>query len=426
MVNWNQNGLTLVCFIGADFALFGEAASGKFRSYQYFPYDWEKGDPEALFEAAREAGYGGRIALYGGLPGFRMTWERFPDMTEDELAETMKWEEDRIFMGSRDMIMDYQILSHNAEGYTVLTAAVPEEILRPLSDAARKAGSQITWVVPPPVLFQEEEPVQIFLVGRAEAIACCWDGSAWIKKRKIERGRAKEQVARLQEECETMHTLVLPLSDCRDSDFSYWAGLMRETKELSLMEMYLWLAGQLPERKKLLNMALPEDRPIPFFGKEVRILRCLQGMTAALVIGAAVLGAGFTGAWMDRAGESERAAALVPVKTRMQVDQKEKIHAAAVMEERKALFKKDFQWEQKLILLVDGLPAGISLQSIERTGNAVLIKGTADSSPSIGQLQKQIRLDWKQECRIESDKKDGILPLHRFVLRSVGKEGPYG
>lgn len=420
MVNWNRNGLTVVCVMGVDFALFGEAGNGKFRSYQYFPYDWKKGDPEALFEAARVAGYSGSIVMAGGLPGFRMTWERFPDMTEDELAETMAWEEDRIFSSSQDMVMDYQILSHSAEGYTVLAAAVPEGILRPFADAARKAGSRIAWVVPLPLLFQEKEPVQIYLAGKSEAFAYGWDGSAWTRKRRIEKGKALEQAARFREDGGEARVLWLPLSDCTEENFHCWTALTPDIETPALLDVCLSLAGRLPEGKSSLNLALPEDRPVPFLDRKVRMLRCLQGVTAALAIGAVALGVSFAGAWSDRAEELQRAGTLVSVKASMQKARKERTRAAAMLEERKSFVKKDFQWEQKLILLADGMPAGISLQSVERNGNAVTLKGTADSSLSISQLQKQIARDWKQECRIDSDKKDGTLPMHRFVLRSMG------
>lgn len=426
MVNWKRNGFTTVCILGADFALFGETANGKFRSYQYFPYDWKKGDPEALFEAARAAGYRGRMAVAGGFPGFRMTSERFPDMTEEELAETMAWEEDRMFLSSGAMASDYRILSHSPEGYTVLTAAVPEEELRPFAEAARKSGSRVAWVVPLPLLFEGDRPVQVFLAGKSEAFAYGWDGTAWTRKRRIEKAGAQEQVQRFRREGGEAGTVWLPLSNCKESDFLSWTALTPDVEVPALLDLCLSMSGRLPEGKSTLNLALPEDRPVPFFCREVRMLRLLQGMAAALAVGAAVLGTSLLGAWGEWADETRLAAELAPARAHMHLAQKENALAAAVMEERKAFFQNDFHWEQKLLLLSDGLPPGISLQSVERKETTVILKGTADSSLSIGQLQKQIGLSWGQECRIDSDKKDSTLPLHRFVLRSGKKGGSHG
>ena len=45
-------------------------------------------------------------------------------MTEEELSETLYWEEDRLF-GNTPIESSYRILSQNAEGYEVIVSAIP-------------------------------------------------------------------------------------------------------------------------------------------------------------------------------------------------------------------------------------------------------------------------------------------------------------
>lgn len=88
------------------------------------------------------------INLIYNSPDLHAACRTFPAMTEEELAETMYWEQDRIFGVREDLRLSWKALSEDAAGWTVSLAGVREESVACWQSAAEKAGRKITRCIP--------------------------------------------------------------------------------------------------------------------------------------------------------------------------------------------------------------------------------------------------------------------------------------
>lgn len=67
------------------------------------------------------------INLIYNSPDLHAACRTFPTMTEEELAETMYWEQDRIFGVREDLRLTWKAISKDSTGWTVSLAGVREE-----------------------------------------------------------------------------------------------------------------------------------------------------------------------------------------------------------------------------------------------------------------------------------------------------------
>ncbi len=418
---WGHRAVT-VCVPTAETFLFALVRDGKFIRYDFFPCTQEEGALAAVFQAARKAGYGKQIALAGGFSDFRMVRERLPDMTEDEVKETMYWNSDRLFQLEKEMVSDFRILTHSPEDYDILAAGAGADTLAAFSMAARESGCRIAWVVPLPFLFEMAAPLVVGLAGRSEAWLYVWNGTGWDKNRRIRKKEAGEDISRFLKGTGMENVVWLPTWELDEKAYGEWVSILEGNEQPPLKEWMLTLASRIPEGLLGINLALAEDRPTPFLSKENRTLRILQGLTACLLLVTVVLGVEYWMARGDRMAEIQRAGALSAVRAEMGEARRKREEAEAAQKEKIQFLEGAGGWETKLVLLADGLPSGISLQFIEKRGNGILIQGTADKSASVMALRSQIQTSWQWTCRVESDKKDQQLPLRRFILRAEEKK----
>ena len=99
---------------------------------------------ESLAEAFSSlSGIGEReIILIYNSPDLYTACRTFPAMTEEELAETMYWEQDRIFGVREDLRLSWKALLEDAAGWTVSLAGVREDSVACWQSAAEKAGEK--------------------------------------------------------------------------------------------------------------------------------------------------------------------------------------------------------------------------------------------------------------------------------------------
>lgn len=88
------------------------------------------------------------INLIYNSPDLHAACRTFPAMTEEELAETMYWEQDRIFGVREDLRLTWKAISKDSTGWTVSLAGVREESVACWQSAAEKAGRKITRCIP--------------------------------------------------------------------------------------------------------------------------------------------------------------------------------------------------------------------------------------------------------------------------------------
>jgi hypothetical protein len=108
--------------------LLARVREGKFLASHHYIMEGnslEKELPEVLRKAERDGYTARHITLILNGADSPVRTRRFPRMTEDELEETVYWEEDRLF-GTVPHSADYRILSSSPEGYDILAAGVRE------------------------------------------------------------------------------------------------------------------------------------------------------------------------------------------------------------------------------------------------------------------------------------------------------------
>ena len=126
---------------------------------------------ESLAEAFSSlSGIGEReIILIYNSPDLHTACRTFPAMSEEELAETMYWEQDRIFGVREDLRLSWKALSEDAAGWTVSLAGVREDSVACWQSAAEKAGRKITRCIPVTAVELPRERRPLYLYGKGKS-----------------------------------------------------------------------------------------------------------------------------------------------------------------------------------------------------------------------------------------------------------------
>lgn len=126
---------------------------------------------ESLAEAFSSlSGIGEReIILIYNSPDLYTVCRTFPAMTEEELAETMYWEQDRIFGVREDLRLSWKALSEDVTGWTVSLAGVREDSVACWQSAAEKAGRKITRCIPVTAVELPRERRPLYLYGKGKS-----------------------------------------------------------------------------------------------------------------------------------------------------------------------------------------------------------------------------------------------------------------
>lgn len=114
----------------------------------------------------------------------RIQSRRFPDMTEQELAESMVWEEDRMFRLPGPVSMAWEKLSSDFSGCEVLMAGAMKDRIFFWEKAARRAGKRIIRAVPAAGFASGEKPVFILCAFRKKGVLLCRYG-AFFRRRSL-------------------------------------------------------------------------------------------------------------------------------------------------------------------------------------------------------------------------------------------------
>ena len=93
----------------------------------------------------------------------------FPAMAEEELAETMYWEQDRIFGVREDLRLSWKAISKDFTGWTVSLAGVREDSVACWQSAAEKAGRKITRCIPVTAVELPRERRPLYLYGKGKS-----------------------------------------------------------------------------------------------------------------------------------------------------------------------------------------------------------------------------------------------------------------
>lgn len=160
---------------------------GKFLRKVFIPWNG-KADEDGAAEMLRllnGQGFSRRnliLAVNGA--DLRIQSRRFPDMTEQELAESMVWEEDRLFRLPGPVSMAWEKLSSGFSGCEVLMAGAMREKIFFWEKAARRAGKRIIRAVPAAGFVSGEKPAFILCAFRKKGVLFCRFG-AFFRRRSI-------------------------------------------------------------------------------------------------------------------------------------------------------------------------------------------------------------------------------------------------
>lgn len=409
VIRKKRKGRAVLCVPAEGGAYFAEAAGEVIGREAFFA----GGDPAALVaRAVREGFRGPRLFLALTLPGLRVEARRFPDMTEEELGETLRWEQDRLFRSAEPLAMDWKAIAHSPEGWETCATACEEEAFGRWADGARAAGWRVARAAP--LLPSEGE--QVVFVGRKECLMLARSGG--LAKRRFRAGEEESALPLLTGE-ETPLAAV-PMADCGRED---WAACLAAGLPFPPYEEALRGAALRLLRPPLLDLSRPADRDRPFFCRENRTLRLAQGACAVLLLALVGCTAGYLYEERALAAEETRAAALTDAWRSLSAARKARAAAAAARREGRAFVAGDPAWDHRLLSLAESLPPGVAVRALSVSKGAVRLEGTSASSAAVTELAGRLAAAWGLSCRVETVRREAGLPFSQFVIAAEAKEG---
>lgn len=407
------------------------------------------------------------INLIYNSPDLHTACRTFPAMTEEELAETMYWEQDRIFGVREDLRLAWKAISKDSTGWTVSLAGVREESVACWQSAAEKAGRKIIRCIPVTAvefprprrplylygrgksalfLFREEhvqesrilnmadadKKLQVFLrhlsksydmEGRDIIFIPMSGGMKEIPfwKNLAEKWREKIKTLSLPDEIESEPDDFTDPADEREA-FSEESGeedhLVKTFACGEEMEEELWTillpVMEAADGAEIDFLAGKKRKVLP--AGEVNWLRAGQGVSA-LFAAAGILCfilLGYT--FLEEREAEAKLAGLSAVRIEMDAERKEREKENQLLWELKSLEENDLRWEQKLVALSECTPQGIVLSEINAGEGTVHITGTADSPVTAMRFQKELEKAWGGKTYIEKQKREPNLKMAAFTL----------
>ena len=354
----------------------------------------------AAFRELQEKGMKRKdVLLLVNFPDLRMENRKYPAMTEEEMEETMYWEEDRLFRTEEPMAVGYEVTSHTPAGWEVHVEAVKRGTLSLWEKSALSAGVRIGKVLPLTAIPLSLLP-HFILYGRRRSAILIFRTGKLLRSRilkKDEEGKMSLFMGRCFSNfhMEKAGCFFIPLADCREEERIFWKD-----------------HGHL-------TLPLTEKTP-PFISPENRTLRaaqalCLLGMGFFLYSGGQFIAASSHLEDLRQEGE-----ALVPQKERMVQARQERAEEREILDLLQKLEKRDGKWEEKLVSLGESLPPGIVISSIRQEGDILHIKGTAQSPEQVTLLRNSFSASWGKPLQ---NGKRQVNPVTRLVDFTISLKG---
>ena len=410
---------------------------------------------ESLAEAFSSlSGIGEReIILIYNSPDLHTACRTFPAMAEEELAETMYWEQDRIFGVREDLRLSWKAISEDVTGWTVSLAGVREDSVACWQSAAEKAGRKITRCIPVTAVELPRPRRPLYLYGRGKSALFLFREEHVQESRILNMADADKKLQVFLRhlsksyDMEGRDIIFIPIEPEPD-DFPAPAdekadGMLSCECEMPVDEgevfseesgeedhlVKTFACGEEME-EELWTILLPvmeaaDGAEMDFLvGKkrkvlpagEVNWLRAGQGMSAlfaaAGILCFILLGYNF----LEEREAEAKLAGLSAVRIEMDAERKEREKENQLLSELKSLEENDLRWEQKLVALSECMPQGIVLSEINAGEGTVHITGTADSPVTAMRFQKELEKAWGGKTYIEKQKREPNLKMAAFTL----------
>lgn len=123
---------------------------GKFLRFASVPFPHDK-EPEKIaeaLEALAEKGIRGKsLMLIAMSRDLRTKVLNLPEMDEDEMHESLSWEEDRIFPGDEPLRTGLRVLSHTPQAWHILFSSVYEITVTRWIEGARLVKKRLVSIL---------------------------------------------------------------------------------------------------------------------------------------------------------------------------------------------------------------------------------------------------------------------------------------
>ena len=323
------------------------------------------------------------IILIYNSPDLHTVCRTFPAMTEEELAETMYWEQDRIFGVREDLRLSWKALSEDITGWTVSLAGVREDSVACWQSAAEKTGRKITRCIPVTAVELPRARRPLYLYGKGKSALFLFREEHVQESRILNTADADKKL-----QVFIRHLLKSYDMEGRDIVFIPMSGGVKE------IPFWKDLAERWREKIKTLSLpdeieSEPDDFTDPADERE---------------------------AFSEESGEEDHLVKTFAYGEEMEEEQKEREKENQLLSELKSLEENDFRWEQKLVALSECMPQGIVLSEINAGEGTVHITGTADSPVTAMRFQKELEKAWGGKIYIEKQKREPNLKMAAFTL----------
>lgn len=405
------------------------------------------------------------INLIYNSPDLHTACRTFPAMTEEELAETMYWEQDRIFGVREDLRLAWKAISKDSTGWTVSLAGVREESVACWQSAAEKAGRKIIRCIPVTAVEFPRARRPLYLYGRGKSALFLFREEHVQESRILNMADADKKLQVFLRhlsksyDMEGRDIIFIPMSG-GVKEIPFWKDLAERWREkiktLSLSDEIEPddFTDPADEREAFSEESGEEDHLVKTFaygeemeeglwtillpvmeaadgaemdflaGKKRKVLpagemnwlRANQGMSA-LFAAAGILCfilLGYT--FLEEREAEAKLAGLSAVRIEMDAERKKREKENQLLSELKFLEENDLRWEQKLIALSECTPQGIVLSEINAGEGTVHITGTADSPVTAMRFQKELEKAWGGKIYIEKQKREPNLKMAAFTL----------
>lgn len=400
VVAWQKNRVRTIVFPLAGKLCAVETVEGKRLGQWQVDYDGDPSHLKECFLSMKAAGLRDKkLWLLVNAEALRWSRKRYPQMTEEEFAESMEWEADRVFHTEEAIAMGHRVLSHDEEGWEALLHALPRVEMGAWEMGAHEAGITISRAFPVTDIPLKEGPHFILYMRRRSAMLLFRREGLWESRilHPADEGKALLFMERQMDmyDLSALPCFLVPMESCGLEERMAWLSYMEkelallaaegieeaESKSVTLVTEHLEEGGYWDDAMRVVlsvthaGTALPLLMGArPFLSEENRKLRIAQG---ACALGAAFFlfsCASFLSAYrMDKAqlGENEALSPLKVKRAEMRKASEEEEALLAMLKEEEA---KDPHWEQRLVLLADGMPQGVVLSEISAEGEDVLLK----------------------------------------------------